>query len=153
MMNVNQRWLKIIWLTIMAVGFMGLSVHVYAILENYYQYQTVIYNYKRDGYYLPHVTFCNKKIISSSNLQEVARKYKYAKCRITRNSTSASFTRNECRSLNIPLLDARINVYMKRLSKTVDVSQQYILLIQITHIYKFQVVQRISLRILLKQKE
>ena len=70
-----------IWLGIVTTGFTGLCLHVHEIINSYFEYKTVQYNYERDdGYHFPDVTICNPNGISSSNIRQAAKRYPEVKC-------------------------------------------------------------------------
>ena len=65
---------RIIWFTIVFMGSVGMTFHLYQITSAYLEYKTTEYLYEdTDGYFFPDVTICNQNGISYTNTQEVAK--------------------------------------------------------------------------------
>ena len=76
---------KIFWILVVATGFLGLTLHLFYITNNYLQHKSTESLYKRsNGYKFPNVTVCNMNGLSSSNVRGVSKtsqkvKYYYEK--------------------------------------------------------------------------
>ena len=78
--DLGNRWLQLFWFWVVLIGFVGLSVHLYNIINVFLEYKTTEYSYERnDGYNFPDVTICNLNGVSSSNLESLAMKSPEAK--------------------------------------------------------------------------
>ena len=70
---LGSKWIRLFWFLVVFIGFVGLSIHLYNIINAFLQYKTTEYSYERnDGYRFPDVTICNLNGVSASNLQDVA---------------------------------------------------------------------------------
>ena len=70
----KSKLFKIFWTLVVFSGFIGLSLHLYNIINMYLEYKYTESTYeKRNGYHFPDVTMCNINGISSSNLRDVSK--------------------------------------------------------------------------------